>query len=148
MRELEINHININEINYPIYCDLNVLEAVQEEFKSVGEFERQLKGLTVKHDENGDIVRNENGSILHDTIEPRIKAVVYALYIMVAEGQRIEKNRFGIETEPLPIDVIREFNHVNYVELSGILGAEFDKCFSSKKNLMEKKTRRRRKKIL
>lgn len=145
MRENEINHININEINYPIYCDLNVLEAVQEEFKSIGEFERQLKGLKVKHDENGDIVRNENGSILHDMIEPRIKAVVYALYIMVAEGQRIEKKRYGIESEPLPIDVIREFNGVSYGELSGILGAEFDRCFSSKKKLTAKRTRHRKK---
>ena len=145
MREAELNHIRINEINYPIYCDWNVLEAVQDEFGSIGEFERQLKGLKIKYDDNGDIVRNDKGMILHDTGEPRIKAVAYALYIMIAEGQRIEKDREGKEPERLSINDIREFNGVNYMELSHILGEEFDRCFNSKKKLTaEKKTRYRK----
>ena len=143
MKNIKLNHIDINGVNYPLYCDLNVLELIQENFTSVNSFERDLLGLTPLIDENGEIRRNEEGSILNSQGEPKIRAIVFGLFLMIKEGQRIDSRQTGKEWEELTIDDIRELCTVPFGELSNILHAEFNRCFEVKKKLKKTTSRRR-----
>ena len=143
MKNIDLNHIEINGVRYPIYCDLNVLELIQENFTSVNKFERDLMGLTPLLDENGEVKRNEEGSILNTQGEPKIRAIVFGLYLMIKEGQRIDTRQTGKEWEELSIDEIREACSVPFGELAVILHDEFNRCFNVKKKL--KRTTRRKK---
>ena len=143
MKEVELNHIEINGVKYPIYCDLNVLEVIQDKFTSVNKFERDLLGLTPIY-ENGELQRDENGSILNSQGEPKIKAIVYGLYLMIREGQRIDARQTGREWEELPLDEIRECCSIPFSELAVILHDEFNRCFDVKKKSRTRRTRRRK----
>ena len=144
MKEIELKYININGVNYPLYCDLNVLELIQEKFTSVNKFERDLLGLTPIIDENGNVQRDEKGSILNDRGEPKIKAIVYGLYLMIREGQRIDARQTGKEWEDLPLDEIRECCSIPFGELATILHDEFNRCFDVKKKSRMRRTRHKR----
>ena len=144
MREIELNHININGTEYPLHCDFNVLEIIQDKFTSVNQFERDLLGLTPLRDENGDLQRDESGSILNSQGEPKIKAIVYGLYLMIREGQRIDARQTGKEWEELPLDVIREECTVPFTDIADILHETFKRCFNVKKKVAKKTTRRRK----
>ena len=143
MKNIKLNRIEINGVNYPIYCDLNVLELIQDNFTSVNQFERDLLGLTPLIDENGEIKRNEEGSILNSQGEPKIRAIVFGLYLMIREGQRIDTRQTGKEWDELSIDDIRELCAVPFGELSKILHDEFNRCFDVKKKLKKTTSRRR-----
>lgn len=133
----------MNGVKYPIYCDLNVLELIQEEFTSVNKFERDLMGLTPLIDENGEVKRNEEGSILNLQGEPKIKAIVFGLYLMIREGQRIDSRQTGKEWEELTIDEIRELCTIPFGELARKLHEEFNRCFDIKKKSKRATSRRK-----
>jgi hypothetical protein len=143
MKNIELSHIEMNGVKYPIYCDLNVLELIQEEFTSVNKFERDLMGLTPLIDENGDVKRNEEGSILNLQGEPKIKAIVFGLYLMIREGQRIDSRQTGKEWEELTIDEIRELCTIPFGELAQKLHEEFNRCFDIKKKSKRATSRRK-----
>lgn len=143
MKTIELNHIEIDGVKYPIYCDLNVLELIQDNFTSINKFERDILGLTPLLDENGEIKRNEEGLILNSQGEPKIRAIVFGLYLMIKEGQRIDTRQTGKEWEELTIDDIRELCAVPFMELSEKLHAEFNRCFEVKKKLKRQTNRRK-----
>ena len=143
MKHIELSHIEMNGVKYPIYCDLNVLELIQEEFTSVNKFERDLMGLTPLIDENGEVKRNEEGSILNLQGEPKIKAIVFGLYLMIREGQRIDSRQTGKEWEELTIDEIRELCTIPFGELAQKLHEEFNRCFDIKKKSKRATSRRK-----
>lgn len=147
MREIELNHIEINGVKYPLYCDLNVLELIQEKFTSVNRFERDLLGLTPII-ENGEIKRDDNGLIISSQGEPKIKAIVYGLYLMIREGQRIDARQTGKEWEELPLEEIQEACTIPFSELARILHDEFNRCFAVKKKSKMITNRRKRKTTL
>lgn len=143
MKNIILNHIEIDGVKYPIYCDLNVLELIQDNFTSINKFERDILGLTPLLDENGEIKRNEEGLILNSQGEPQIRAIVFGLYLMIKEGQRIDTRQTGKEWEELTIDDIRELCAVPFMELSEKLHAEFNRCFEVKKKLKRQTNRRK-----
>ena len=143
MKTIELNRIEIDGVKYPIYCDLNVLELIQDNFTSINKFERDILGLTPLLDENGEIKRNEEGLILNSQGEPKIRAIVFGLYLMIKEGQRIDTRQTGKEWEELTIDDIRELCKVPFMELSEKLHAEFNRCFEVKKKLKRQTNRRK-----
>lgn len=143
MKNIILNHIEIDGVKYPIYCDLNVLELIQDNFTSINKFERDILGLTPLLDENGEIKRNEEGLILNSQGEPKIRAIVFGLYLMIKEGQRIDTRQTGKEWEELTIDDIRELCKVPFMELSEKLHAEFNRCFEVKKKLKRQTNRRK-----
>ena len=143
MKNIILNHIEIDGVKYPIYCVLNVLELIQDNFTSINKFERDILGLTPLLDENGEIKRNEEGLILNSQGEPQIRAIVFGLYLMIKEGQRIDTRQTGKEWEELTIDDIRELCAVPFMELSEKLHAEFNRCFEVKKKLKRQTTRRK-----
>ena len=61
MKEINLNKIEINGTEYPIYCDLNVLDLIQENFESVNEFERGILGLVPLRDKDGELMRDDTG---------------------------------------------------------------------------------------
>lgn len=142
MKEIELNYIEINGVKYPLYCDLNVLELIQDNFESVSKFERDLMGLTPLRDEEGELKRDESGSILNRVGEPKIRAVVFGLYLMIKEGQRIDTRQTGKEHEEISIDEIREVCTKPF-DIASILHDEFNRCFDVKKKSTPR-TRRKR----
>jgi hypothetical protein len=38
LKDINLNEIEMNGKKYPFYCDLNVLELIQDNFKSVNQF--------------------------------------------------------------------------------------------------------------
>lgn len=145
MKDIELSYIDINGVSYPLYCDLNVLELIQEKFTSINSFERDLLGLTPLKTSDGQLQRDENGSILNMQGEPKIKAIVYGLFLMVKEGQRIEARQTGKEQPELTIDEIREACSVPFNELAVILHDAFNRCFNIKKKSNETTQKRIRK---
>jgi hypothetical protein len=133
MRNIEINEVEINGKQYPIYCDLNVLELIQDNFVSINQFERDILGLTPIKDENGELVRDDNGALKQMQGEPKIKAIAFGLYVMIREGQRIKQRETGEEVEYITQEDIREGCRESFLKLSEIVRTEFNRCFIIKK---------------
>lgn len=133
MRDIELNEIEINDVKYPIYCDLNVLELIQENFESVNEFERGILGLTPLRDKDGELMRNEAGELIQKQVEPKIKAIAFGLFVMIREGQRIRKRETGDDTPLIDKDEIMEGCRTSFLELAEVVRTEFNKCFVIKK---------------
>ena len=143
MRNIEIDEIELNRKMYPIYCDLNVLELIQDNFVSINQFERDILGLTPIRDEDGELVRDDNGALKQIQGEPKIKAVAFGLFVMVREGQRIRQRETGEEVEFITQEDIREGCRESFLKLSDIVRTEFNKCFTiKKKENTRKKTSR------
>ena len=143
MKEINLNKIEINGTEYPIYCDLNVLDLIQENFESVNEFERGILGLVPLRDKDGELMRDETGALLQEQHEPKIKTVAFGLFVMIREGQRIQKRETGEDVELIQKEDIMEGCRTSFIELAEIVREEFNKCFAIKKK--ENKTNKSKK---
>lgn len=99
----KLNTINLGENEYPIKCDLDALEQLQDEFGSLQNFEFLLKGMNPILDENGQKKIDKNGDIEVEMTEPSMKAIKTALLIMIKEGVEIH-NEDATEKIKLPSD--------------------------------------------
>ncbi len=125
---IELDYISLADKKYPAYCDLRVLSQIQEEFESVNEFERQLLGQKIVYDADGNPERNEDGTIVKESIDSSIRAIVKGLYLMIHEGQRLEG-----ATEFITEDEVYDLQE-NTILLRMVVHGLFMKCFTSKKN--------------
>ena len=126
MRE-QLTYIKLADGNYPIKCDLVVLEAAQEEYGKLSIFELELGGLraTGKQDENGNKIYVKE--------EPSMKALRFALPLMVNEGIDIENRMEQAERKHISSDDLGLLiAGVNVFELAEQLHEDFKKCFVSK----------------
>lgn len=144
MTEIKLNHIEIDGVSYPLYCDLNVLGKAQKEFTSINQFERDLLGLEIMRDENGDPIINNEGIIVKTQGEPKIEAISFALQEMIKEGQKIEKRQDGTEPADITGEELVELCDIGFQELSIKLHQEFNRCFESKKKKKVTKTSKTR----
>ena len=133
MRDIELNKIEINGTEYPIYCDLNVLDIIQGSFESVNEFERGILGLEPLRDKDGELMRDDTGALLQKSVEPKIKNIAFGLFVMIREGQRIQKRDTGVDVPLIQKEDIMEGCRTSFIELSEIVRTEFNKCFQIKK---------------
>ena len=145
MKEISVDHIDIGEDRFPMYCDLRVLEKLQDRFETISKFERELLGQELVYDDDGNPLRDGNGTIEKKQTEPSVKAIVAGLYLMIEEGQRMEAKQ-GIESEPISEDDIYELCEGNTFLLSRIVHTIFMKSFTTKKNEDGTKTSRKTKK--
>ena len=145
MREIKVDHITIGDNKFPVYCDLRVLEQIQDKYETVSKYERALLGQEIVYDDDGNPLRNEDGSIEKTYREPSVKAIVTGLYLMVKEGQKIESKQ-GIEADPIDEDDIYALVGESPLTLSLLVHGLFMKCFSTKKNEDNKQTTRKMKK--
>ena len=155
MREIKLNHILMDGREWPIYCDLNVLEEIQDRFQSISEFDRKIAGWEIVRDENGHIVKftKEEAELLGNGIEegdakvrkimPRISAVKTGLYLMIREGLYIEADQKGNDPEEITEEYIARICDVPYDKASVILTQEMHRCFETKKKEKKKKANSR-----
>ncbi len=138
MNKIEVDHVTLAGKTYPAYCDLRVLEQLQDEYESITKYERALLGQQIVYDSDGNPERNEDGSIVKETTESSVHAIVRGLYLMIREGQRIEG-----ETDLITEDDIYDMQ-INTVLLRMVVHGIFMKCFTTKKKESIEKPRKKK----
>ena len=134
MRNIEMNHIKIGEKEYPIYCDLYVLDLIQ---KKVGiyEFEHSLIGKEILYDENGDPEYDDDGIHLkYKSVVPSVEMIIYALGLFINEGILVESDQKGKLPIPIQEKEIIWALDIPFNDLVILLHNEFNRCFEVKKN--------------
>ncbi len=112
--------LNVCGKEIPLWCDLFVINEIQETFGSINKFERMLAGIE----------RNDSGQDVRK--EPHVEAVLFALPLMAREGYKklalLGEPRSPEDVESLIIDIDMPFD-----KLAGILHRQFRRCFTAKK---------------
>lgn len=123
----KLTYIELADGQYPIKCDLAVLELAQEEYGKLGIFERELSGLRKAKKEKED----EEEKYIQE--EPSIKAVRFVLPLMLNEGIDLE-NRYekGKRKHIMEKDLPGLLTDVNVYDLANALHREFCRSFQSK----------------
>lgn len=130
----KLKNIKIGGVNYPLKCDLNVLQNLQEVFGSVSEFERDLLGVRFLKNDDGTQVYTPEGDPAITLVEPSIKAIKYALLFMINEGLEYYAHEKGKEYEPIEdMDIITKCD-IDFNVLKNVLHDEYKKCFVTKKS--------------
>lgn len=124
---MELDHITINGIDYPAYCDLRVLSRIQDKYETITKFERALLGQVIRYDEDGNPERTEDGTIVKEETESSVEAIVDGLLYMIQEGQRIEGTEELISEDDLYTCIGNPYT------LRYVVHSIFIKCFSGKK---------------
>lgn len=137
---MEVEHITINDVTYPAFCDLKVLARIQDKYETITKYERALLGQKIVYDEDGNPERNEDGSIIKEDTESSVEAIVDGLLFMIQEGQRIEGDENLITEDELYTCI------GNPYALKFVVHAVFMKCFSGKKKESSPATSRKTKK--
>ena len=126
----KFNTIEIDGKSFPIKCDINVLAAVQEEFGNMNNFEMKLLGLTPVMEE-GKIKLMDNGKPAFVKGEPSVKAVKFALPLMLKEGKDAAKEQ-GEEGEEISIKAAVKNVEFDIYSAAVIMHEEFSRCFHRK----------------
>ena len=90
MKDIE-KVLKLNEVEYPIVFNLNVMQAIQEEYGSLDAWGNVTEA--VQRDENDEIITDTYGKPL--TKEPDVKAVIFGFTEMINEGIDIRNEREG-----------------------------------------------------
>lgn len=129
----KLKRIRIGNKVYPFKIDLNVLEIMQEEFGTVNEFERQLRGMHYKKDKDDHYIKNEDGNLMMYITEPSIKAIKAVLPAAINEGLAIEAEWENREMQPVDEEQIIRDCTISFTVLGRMLLEEFKRCFETKK---------------
>lgn len=122
----ELTKIKIAGQEYPIKLDINVLGEIQEKCGSIYQFEREILGIKVEYDEQGNIKKIEDS-------EPSIKAIKMVLPLMINEGMKITADLENKEFTPVEAEQIYRECDISFKTLAKIIHTEFKKCFVVKK---------------
>lgn len=136
---MKLNTINLGGKKYPLLCDLNVLETLQDEFGTVSEFERKLLGVRYVKDSEGNLIYDEDGNARMELVEPSIKAIKIALVEMVNEGIAYEAYSQGRSWEMIDELDVMVMCTIPYSDLANILHDEYKRCFLTKKSTPREK---------
>ena len=138
--------INLGGTKEPLFCDLSVLERLQDEFGSLNEFEMKLIGIRYIRDAEGKYIYDDDGTPKVETVEPNIRAISIALVEMVNEGRAVLAHQRGAVWEPVDdIDVVASCT-VPYQMLAPLLHREYKRCFETKKPIATERKPRTKKK--
>lgn len=129
----KLSRLTIGGKSYPVKVDLNVLEVIQNEFGTINNFERDLLGIKIQTDDEGNIVYNSEGDPEMYLVEPSIKAITTILPLMVNEGLEIEALQKGKAFEPVDAKLLIGSCDTAFSLLSKQIHAEYKKCFATKK---------------
>ena len=141
---MEITRIRLSKtLEVPFRCDLYVLNAIQNQYGTIEAFERELVGMYRKED-SGDTADDA-----YEMREPSIKAVLFALPVMVREGFRAEKEENGrdipdINDMQLVLNIQRDYRLIAddiHEELRRCFGVKKKKSFRTKKTIPVRITR-------
>lgn len=154
----KLNHITLSGEEYPIKCDMLVLERIQEEYGSLAKFERDIIGwepvldangnVVIQEnaepvldengepvfDENGDAVLNKKMDIKRKSKLPSVKAVNDALFWMISEGLEIEATKGKESIKKHTREELIRCVDIPYMKLADLVHDEFSRCFENPKN--------------
>ena len=128
----KLNYIRLSDKEYPIKCDMLVLERIQDEFGSLSDFENKLNGFVPAKDESGNYKRTEEGLLLGVYEMPDLKAVNQTLFLMVEEGLSIEAEEKDEPRRSLTKEQLLREVDLNPMELGKKLHEELLRCFVRK----------------
>lgn len=132
---MEIARIKLSDTyEVPFRCDLYVLNAIQDKYGTIEAFERELVGL---HEKEGskDVSGDE-----YEMREPSIKAVLFALPMMVREGFRAEKEENDREIPDMnDMQLVLNIRR-DYRLIANDIHEELGRCFGIKKKKTPQKT--------
>lgn len=128
----KLNHINLSGEEYPIKCDILVLEQIQDKYGDLSKFENDLIGFVPSIGEDGLPVKNEEGLVVGMSGTPDVKVIRDALIWMIREGEEIDKEENGKEREILTDNQILRRVDMSPKELGKALREEFNRCFVRK----------------
>ena len=91
----KLSYMEFSGERYPYIIDLNVLEAIQDKFGSISEFERKVVGVEKVLDKNGQELLEANGSPKMRIVEPNMAAINFILPEMMRDlrSRRKEKGK-------------------------------------------------------
>lgn len=133
-RTMKLNTIKIGTVKYPLLCDLNALEHIQDEYESVNAFEMALLGLSLVKDKEGKQIYESDGTPKMNLGEPKIRAIRIALVSMINEGLAYQAYQNGTTYDQVDGEELIASCTIPYYELGKILHAEYKRCFATKKN--------------
>lgn len=119
------DYIEIKGKKVPLWCDIFVLNEIQEKYGPVNVFERKLIGIK---EEKEKIIKTE----------PDIEAIILALELMITEGYKKEEMIMGAAVERKSVEELLMELTIPYEDLSKILHKSFKRCFLSKKSNQER----------
>ena len=129
----KLNTVQLSGKEYPIKCSNYVLAQIQDEYGTISEFEKKLSGRIEMIDENGEPVTNEEGLRMYKKTEPSMKALNFALPLMVIEGTRIEAEKKKKDIPDMtPEEIIRKIDTNPFVLANTVL-EEFYRALAIKK---------------
>lgn len=114
----------LNNQDYPIWCDLVVLEKIQNEVGDIIRAEDKLRGFVPRVDDDGVIDR----TIGNFTI-PDISLVTKSLVWMMEEGKEVCGGQYDIPS----IKDLKQQEEYSITALSLIVHEQFANCVSGKK---------------
>lgn len=128
----ELKTIELSGKEYPIKCDLLVLEKIQDAYGTIGDFEEGLITWEAELDENGKQMHDEDGNTIIHGKFPKVRNVNDALAWMVTEGEIITAERDKRPQKEISREkLVREVD-ISLIELANKLHEEFYRCFSLK----------------
>lgn len=143
MRKIDVPKVRLSGEEFPIYCDLYVLEQIQDRM-DINDFERAIIGAKIVRDDNGDPVYEEDGRIRMVFGGYDINALIMGLTLMINEGLLIESEQEETEYDPVDEKYIKRIVDMRLMELSNLVHKAFGRCLNSKKNEEPKKTSKKK----
>lgn len=128
MLNTELKHITLSGKEYPIKCDMVVLEKIQDEFGDLSEFENLLSGFRPILNEDGTKKRNEEGFLVGRYGIPGIKELNTTLCWMINEGIIIEESQEPLLSKEQAARLV----DIRPEDLGKALHEEFMRCFERK----------------
>jgi len=127
----KINTITLGNTSYPFKCDNLVLETLQDEFGTLDDFEKKLNGWVPILNKDGEQKLDKEGKGLFRVGEPSMKAINFALPLMIREGVEIKnmklKNPMEIPSDRTLIRMVE-----NPIQVSKLIYEEYLNCFRVK----------------
>ena len=120
----ELKKFELNDISYPILCDLIVLEKIQNEIGDIIAAEDKIRGFVPRIDADGVIDRTVGTWTI-----PDISLTCQALVWMMEEGQAVTEGKEEIPT----VDDLKRQDEYTITDMALIVFEEFETCISGKK---------------
>lgn len=120
----EPSYLIANGGKIPIWCDLFVLNAIQEKYGQIREFEKKLLGITEKE---------VNGEIVKETAETDMQAVLWVLPLLIREGKKKEAADKGESLQAVNEYKIIAGLDMPISKIVEIIYEEYRRCFVTSK---------------
>ncbi len=139
-----LSHITIAGTNYPIRCDLYVLECIQDKYGAIEKFEEGIRyrkavdGMVPKLNEDETPVLDENGKQVMvpgktwEYKDPDMKMLNYGLELMINEGIDVQNEESDEKMNHVTARELARKMDQNVFEISAILQSEYVRCFRVK----------------